>query len=90
MQITPGFSTAFRVRRGPSGQWEVIEEGCHRALARFEAPQAALSFACIVAEAKNGSLAVVFDELPRTGAPTRSARALRGAAPSAAFAGQAS
>lgn len=90
MQITPGFSTAFRVRRGPSGQWEVLEDGCRRALARFEAPQAALSFACTVAEAKNGSLAVVFDGPPKLKSATRSAPALRSAAPSAAFVGQAS
>lgn len=90
MQITPGFSTAFRVRRGPSGQWEVMEEGCHRALARFEAPQAAVSFACTVAEAKNGSLAVVFDEPPNMESATRSTPALGSAAPFAAFAGQAS
>lgn len=61
MKVIPGFSTAFRVLRRASGLWEVLEEGRSRALARFEAPQAALSYACSVAEARNGSLAVVFD-----------------------------
>ena len=62
MEVTPGFSTSIRVLRGKSGQWEVVEDGCRQALAAFEAPQAALSFACSVAEAKNGSLVVVFDQ----------------------------
>lgn len=58
----PGFSTSFRVLRGAGGQWEVVEEGKHVALARFEAPQAALSYACSVAESRHGSLVVVFDQ----------------------------
>jgi hypothetical protein len=74
--MTPGFSTAFRVVRGGNGQWEVVEEGCSKALARFEAPQAALSYACSVAEARNGSLVVVFDQ-PRARRPAQ--YALRGA-----------
>jgi hypothetical protein len=74
--VTPGFSTAFRVVRGSTGQWEVVEEGASQALARFEAPQAALSYACSVAEARNGSLVVVFDQ-PRARRPAQ--YALRGA-----------
>lgn len=70
MDVTPGFSTAIRVVRGNNGQWEVVEEGCRQALARFEAPQAALSYACSVAEAKNGSLVVVFDQ-PRVRRPAQ-------------------
>jgi hypothetical protein len=62
MDVTPGFSAAFRVLRGISGQWEVLEDGKKDAVASFDAPQAALSFACSIAEAKNGSLVVVFDQ----------------------------
>lgn len=61
MDATPGFSTAFRVLRGTSGQWEIVEEGKNGAIASFEAPQAALSYACSIAEARHGSLVVVFD-----------------------------
>jgi len=88
--ITPGFSTAFRVLRGASGLWEVVEEGCSRVLAAFEAPQAALSFACSIAEAKNGSLQVVFAEPRRKKSTARPASAYSHARPSPAFAGQAS
>lgn len=70
MDVTPGFSTAFRVLRGHAGQWEVMEDGRNEALACFEAPQAALSYACSVAEAKNGSLVVVFDQ-PRVQRPAQ-------------------
>ena len=65
MNIDPGFSTSFRVLRGGGGQWEVVEEGQKDVLARFDAPQAALSYACSVAEARHGSLVVVFDQPPR-------------------------
>jgi hypothetical protein len=68
MDTNPGFSTSFRVMRGPGGEWEVVEDGQRAALARFEAPQAALSYACSVAEARHGSLVVVFDQPARTGA----------------------
>lgn len=88
METTPGFSTAFRVVRGTTGQWEVVEEGSSQALARFEAPQAALSYACAVAESRNGSLVVVFDE-PRARRPQqftlRGARSF-GATPAVAHA----
>ena len=67
MHTNPGFSTSFRVMRGPGGQWEVVEDGQYAALARFEAPQAALSYACSLAEARHGSLVVVFDRPGRTG-----------------------
>ncbi len=67
MDTNPGFSTSFRVMRGAGGQWEVVEDGQSAALARFEAPQAALSYACSVAEARHGSLVVVFDQPARTG-----------------------
>jgi hypothetical protein len=94
MNVTPGFSTAFRVLRGTSGLWEVMQEGCSRALARFEAPQAALSYACSIAEARNGALVVVFDK-PRqmkSKSMTRPARGYGRAAQASgsAFAGQAS
>jgi hypothetical protein len=62
MDDSPGFSTSFRVLRGSGGQWEVVEDGHNEALASFDAPQAALSFACSVAEARHGSLVVVFDQ----------------------------
>ncbi|HEX4985882.1 MAG TPA: hypothetical protein VFV71_07395 [Burkholderiales bacterium] len=55
---------AFRIMRGPSGLWEVMEDGLHDALALFRAPQAALSYACDLAAARKGSLVVVFDRLP--------------------------
>ena len=71
MDINPGFSTSFRVLRGTGGQWEVVEDGHSEVLARFEAPQAALSFACPVAEARHGSLVVVFDQPRRRPAMQR-------------------
>jgi hypothetical protein len=86
--IAPGFSTAFRVLRGASGLWVVMEEGCSRALAVFEAPQAALSFACSIAEAKNGALQVEFAAPPRTKSTARYAYGHAGSSP--AYAGQAS
>lgn len=61
MDMQSGFSTSFRVLRGAGGQWEVVEEGQKKALAQFEAPQAALSYACSIAAARHGSLVVVFD-----------------------------
>ena len=86
MDMSPGFSTAFRVIRGNSGQWEVVEEGKASAVASFEAPQAALSYACAVAEARNGSLVVVFDQ-PRR-ATARAGFGYRRASRDPAFAGQ--
>jgi hypothetical protein len=68
MDINPGFSTSFRVLRGAGGQWEVVQEGQNVALARFEAPQAALSYACSLAESRHGSLVVVFDQPHRRAA----------------------
>lgn len=68
MDVNPGFSTSFRVLRGASGQWEVVQEGQNVALARFEAPQAALSYACSLAESRHGSLVVVFDQPHRRAA----------------------
>lgn len=89
MDATPGFSTAFRVLRGTSGQWEVVEEGKSRAVASFEAPQAALSYACSIAEAKHGSLVVVFDEPRQPKSRSRPARDYRYmAASSLVFASQ--
>jgi len=58
-------STAFRVARGITGQWEVLEDGRPEAVARFTAPQAALSYACELAENRQGSLVVVFDQPSR-------------------------
>lgn len=55
---------AFRIMRGSSGLWEVMEDGLHDALALFRAPQAALSYACDLAASRKGSLVVVFDHLP--------------------------
>ncbi len=55
---------AFRIVRGTSGLWEVIEEGFREALALFKAPQAALSYACDLAAKRKGSLVVVFDRMP--------------------------
>lgn len=90
MDVTPGFSTAFRVLRSSSGHWEVVEEGKSSAVASFEAPQAALSFACSLAEARNGSLVVVFDE-PRRPRPTmRAGRNFRLPAATVSYAGQVS
>jgi len=55
---------AFRIVRGPSGFWAVLEEGIRGALGLFRAPQAALSYACAVAAERNGSLVVVVDQAP--------------------------
>jgi hypothetical protein len=76
MDMQPGFSTSFRVLRGAGGQWEVVEEGQKNALAQFEAPQAALSYACSIAEARHGSLVVVFDQ-PVRRKPAQQAHYLR-------------
>ena len=54
----------FRIVRGSSGLWEVVEEGIREALAFFKAPQAALSYACQLAAARKGSLVVVFRRVP--------------------------
>ena len=55
---------AFRIVRGASGLWEVLEEGIREALAFFRAPQAALSCACHLAAVHKGSLVVVFNRIP--------------------------
>ena len=55
---------AFRIVRGPSGLWEVIEVGIREALALFRAPQAALSYACDLAAARQGSLVVILNRVP--------------------------
>ena len=55
---------SYRIVRGASGLWEVMEEGIRGALALFRAPQAALSYACALAEAHKGSVVVVFHKLP--------------------------
>jgi hypothetical protein len=70
---------AFRIVRGSSGLWEVVEEGIREALALFKAPQAALSYACDLAAARRGSLVVVFNKVPMRGR-----RALSMMAPGAA------
>jgi hypothetical protein len=66
---------AFRIVRGSTGLWEVIEEGIRDAVALFKAPQAALSYACELAATRKGSVVVVFDRLP---AVARSAMAALG------------
>ena len=70
---------AFRIVRGSSGLWEVVEEGIREALALFKAPQAALSYACDLAATRRGSLVVVFNKVPMRGR-----RALSMMAPGAA------
>jgi len=56
---------SYRIVRGASGLWEVVEEGIRGgALALFKAPQAALSYACTLAAARKGSVVVVFHKLP--------------------------
>ena len=55
---------SYRIVRGASGLWEVVEEGIREALALFKAPQAALSYACDLAAMRKGSVVVVFDKLP--------------------------
>jgi len=58
---------AFRIVRGSSGLWEVVEEGIREALGLFKAPQAALSYACDLAAARRGSIVVVFHQVPMRG-----------------------
>jgi hypothetical protein len=60
MNIEP--VSALRVARCASGQWEVLEDGRQDAIARFTAPQSALSYACELAEGRQASLVVVFDQ----------------------------
>jgi hypothetical protein len=64
MELERETSPAFRIVRGATGHWEVVEEGLRDALALFKAPQAALSYACDLAAARKGSLVVVFDRMP--------------------------
>ncbi len=64
MQIKRETLPAFRIVRGSSGLWEVVEEGMRDALAIFKAPQAALSYACDLAAMRKGSLVVIFDKPP--------------------------
>ena len=54
----------YRIVRGASGLWEVVEEGMRSAMALFKAPQAALSYACDLAVVRNGSVVFVFHKLP--------------------------
>ena len=79
MQNKKENSPAFRIVRGPSGLWEVVEEGIRGALALFRAPQSALSYACDQAAKRQGSVVVVFDRLP-IGARSRIATMGRGSA----------
>ncbi|MBC8007377.1 MAG: hypothetical protein H7X76_04935 [Prolixibacteraceae bacterium] len=79
MQNKKENSPAFRIVRGPSGLWEVVEEGIRGALALFKAPQSALSYACDQAARRQGSVVVVFDKLP-IGASSRMAGMGRGSA----------
>jgi hypothetical protein len=62
--IYQGAPPTFRIVRGSSGLWEVVEEGIRDALALFKAPQAALSYACDLAVMRKASVVVVFDKLP--------------------------
>ena len=55
---------SYRIVRGASGLWEVVEEGIRGALALFKAPQAALFYACALAAVRKGSVVVVFHKLP--------------------------
>ena len=55
---------AFRIVRGASGFWEVIEEGIRDALALFRAPQAALSYACDLAAKHKGTVVMIFSRAP--------------------------
>lgn len=64
MQTKQDTPPTFRILRGPSGLWEVVEEGIRGALALFKAPQSALSYACDQAATRKGSVEVVFDRLP--------------------------
>jgi hypothetical protein len=64
MQVTKNNPPEYRIVRGSSGLWEVVEEGIRGALALFKAPQAALSFACDLAAVRKGSVVVVFDRTP--------------------------
>lgn len=64
MQTKQENPPAFRIVRGPSGLWEVVEEGIRGALALFKAPQSALSYACDQAATRRGSVVIVFDRLP--------------------------
>lgn len=64
MKIKQKTPPAYRIVRGSSGLWEVVEEGIREALALFNAPQAAMSYACDLAAMRKGSLVMVFDRLP--------------------------
>ena len=55
---------SYRIVRGTSGLWEVVEEGIRGALALFKVPQAALSYACALAAVRKGSVVVVFHKPP--------------------------
>jgi hypothetical protein len=75
MQKARNSKPAFKIVRGSSGLWEVMEEGIRETLGLFRAPQAALSYACDLAAAHKGSLVMVFDRIP---ARTRGAMAAFG------------
>jgi hypothetical protein len=67
MQVENTRRPAFRIVRGSSGLWEVVEDGIREALALFRAPQAALSYACDLAAMHKGSVVMVFDRVaPRS------------------------
>ena len=63
MHVQNKHRPAFRIIRGSSGLWEVVEEGIREALALFRAPQAALSYACDLAAMHKGSVVMVFDRV---------------------------
>ena len=58
------YPPSYRIVRGASGLWEVVEEGIRGVLALFKAPQAALSYACDLAAVRKGSVVFVFHKLP--------------------------
>ncbi|MEO8164066.1 MAG: hypothetical protein ABI619_01590 [Betaproteobacteria bacterium] len=63
MRVKSRNQPSFRIARGSSGLWEVVEEGIRGALALFRAPQSALSYACDLAAVRKGSVVMVFDRV---------------------------
>jgi hypothetical protein len=52
----------FTVKPGPTGQWNVMEEGFDKPLASFDDPEDAREYAQGLADTKEGSRVRVFDE----------------------------
>jgi hypothetical protein len=55
-------SSVFRVKRGNSGKWNVMQAGIEKLLASFDTQDVASEYAFELASTKDGSNVEIFDE----------------------------